>query len=640
VKHPNVSGADPLGRNRKVNMPNTFQQIIITPLSFSRMGKRFNLFIATVCLAGIIYAQPVHTHRQNNIATDTLLFHGKQLIVKEASLPTELRRRIQFKKAHNIPFSASDVQEVKKVIAASNNQHTAFAPKGLSKTSASSATRYFPSIIVIDDTTRSSYTYDTNGKQLTELYEIIINNKWTNTYRYTYTYNNKGNQLTFLEEQYDNGAWDIADKDSTTYDSNGNALESSSIIYSRGVFSVGYGSTITYDAHGNQLTHLYKIDTNGTWTNSSRDTYTYDANSNLLIVLDENYTNGAWVYSSRYTYTYNSSGKQLTDQSEYYTNDTWSIQWQDSSTYDSNGNELMRTSLYYSNGTLTNEYRYINSFDSRNEETISVFEYLVNGVLQLSQRDAYTYDNNEHLLTDTNYAYTNGGWVISELNNQTKDTYGNTLTTLREYFKSDSLYEAIRNIYTYNSINEELTENESSFFDSVWTNDYSITYTYDEYGNAIHGRFSILSSSFQIITYIDYTDGGESTLYNVGWLTMFYDGGASSMFCSGNSVDVSYISITGVQSTNGNAYTFSLSQNYPNPFNPATTISFYLPSKSFVSLKIFDLLGRDIATIISEEMPAGGYSRQWIASKMTSGIYFYRLQAGSYSETKKLILLK
>ncbi len=85
---------------------------------------------------------------------------------------------------------------------------------------------------------------------------------------------------------------------------------------------------------------------------------------------------------------------------------------------------------------------------------------------------------------------------------------------------------------------------------------------------------------------------------------------------------------------------FSLNQNYPNPFNPSTTISFTLPSRSFVTLKIFDLLGREVAIIVSEEMSAGNYTRKWNAANMSSGIYFYRLQAGSFTETKKLVLLK
>ena len=74
---------------------------------------------------------------------------------------------------------------------------------------------------------------------------------------------------------------------------------------------------------------------------------------------------------------------------------------------------------------------------------------------------------------------------------------------------------------------------------------------------------------------------------------------------------------------------FLLLQNYPNPFNPSTNISFTLASRSFVSFKIFNLLGKKVATVVSEEMPAGNYSRQWNAVNMPSGIYFYRLNAGS-----------
>lgn len=89
-----------------------------------------------------------------------------------------------------------------------------------------------------------------------------------------------------------------------------------------------------------------------------------------------------------------------------------------------------------------------------------------------------------------------------------------------------------------------------------------------------------------------------------------------------------------------NPATFSLRQNYPNPFNPSTSIIFTLPSKSFVTLKVFDLIGRGIATIVSQELSAGTYSRQWNAVNMSNGIYFYQLQADTYTETKKLVLLR
>jgi hypothetical protein len=85
---------------------------------------------------------------------------------------------------------------------------------------------------------------------------------------------------------------------------------------------------------------------------------------------------------------------------------------------------------------------------------------------------------------------------------------------------------------------------------------------------------------------------------------------------------------------------FTLDQNYPNPFNPSTTISFTLPVPSFVSLKIFDVLGREAAAIVSEELSAGNHSRQWNASGLSGGMYFCRLQAGSFSETKRLVVLR
>lgn len=85
---------------------------------------------------------------------------------------------------------------------------------------------------------------------------------------------------------------------------------------------------------------------------------------------------------------------------------------------------------------------------------------------------------------------------------------------------------------------------------------------------------------------------------------------------------------------------FGLDQNYPNPFNPNTTIEFSLPLKSFVSLNVYDALGREVANLIREEMNAGTYSRMWNADGLASGIYFYRLQAGTFTETKKLVLLR
>jgi photosystem II stability/assembly factor-like uncharacterized protein len=85
---------------------------------------------------------------------------------------------------------------------------------------------------------------------------------------------------------------------------------------------------------------------------------------------------------------------------------------------------------------------------------------------------------------------------------------------------------------------------------------------------------------------------------------------------------------------------FSLEQNYPNPFNPATTIAFHLPASSFVTLKVYNSDGQEVAFLVNGQLPAGNHRTGWNASGVPSGVYFYSIQAGTYSETKKLVVMR
>jgi len=103
--------------------------------------------------------------------------------------------------------------------------------------------------------------------------------------------------------------------------------------------------------------------------------------------------------------------------------------------------------------------------------------------------------------------------------------------------------------------------------------------------------------------------------------------------------------ITGVNNNKGEIPTnFVLGQNYPNPFNPTTVINYSIPKRSFVTLKIYDILGREVLTLVNEEKPAGNYKVTFNGVNLPSGVYFYRLsatgKANNFVETKKLVLLK
>ena len=85
---------------------------------------------------------------------------------------------------------------------------------------------------------------------------------------------------------------------------------------------------------------------------------------------------------------------------------------------------------------------------------------------------------------------------------------------------------------------------------------------------------------------------------------------------------------------------FELGQNYPNPFNPTTVISYQLPVASDVRLAVFDLLGREVATLVNEKKEPGSYTVTFNGSGLSSGVYFYSLQSGSYIQTRVLLLLR
>jgi len=97
---------------------------------------------------------------------------------------------------------------------------------------------------------------------------------------------------------------------------------------------------------------------------------------------------------------------------------------------------------------------------------------------------------------------------------------------------------------------------------------------------------------------------------------------------------------TGVRTSPVTPSVFALEQNYPNPFNPATNVRFTIGSQQFVTLKIYDILGREVSTLVHVIMQAGNYTVPWNASNCSSGIYFYQLKAGDFIQTKKMILMK
>ena len=114
---------------------------------------------------------------------------------------------------------------------------------------------------------------------------------------------------------------------------------------------------------------------------------------------------------------------------------------------------------------------------------------------------------------------------------------------------------------------------------------------------------------------------------------------ASIVFDPGNWILKNNTIITEVEDIS-QPFSFSLEQNYPNPFNPSTTIEFSIPQNGFITLKVFNVLGREVATLVNGQVEAGKHKVEFDASNLNSGVYFYKVEGDSFADTKKMILIK
>lgn len=384
----------------------------------------------------------------------------------------------------------------------------------------------------------------------------------------------------------------------------------------------------SYNAGGIVNSSLKKLWQNGQWMNSEFDTTTYDAGGNELTDMYEEWQNGQWTNSEFYTMTYDASGHELTFLEQKWQNGQWTNNILYTITYDTSGNEL--TELYedWQNGQWTNYGLYTWTYDASGNELTELYEKWQNSQWTNYVLSTYTYDASGNKLTFFEELWQNDQWTNAVFDTFTYDTSGHELTGLGEVWQNVQWTNSWRDTMTYDASGNRLTYLSVGWQGGQWTNQWLETYTYDANENLV--AFS--SASWQDPAWVP-SNGGVYVA----------DGPNYDEYYEGYDIRIAYklTNVTGISASKPNVPAgFSLSQNYPNPFNPSTTISFSLPSKSYVTLKVFDILGREVASIVSEEMPAGSYSRQWNAANISSGIYYYRLQAGRFVETKKLVSLR
>ena len=468
---------------------------------------------------------------------------------------------------------------------------------------------YYPATAIINDTLRNSYAYDNNGNLLTELQEILNNNVWTNYCRFNYTYDNNGDELTYIYQTWTNNAWMNVFKETFSYNSSGKILTDFSEGLVNNTWTNLWTDTTTYDVNNRMLTSMFEHYENNVWTNGQRDTYTYDNNGNIHTDIIEIKTTDIWVNNARYTATYDNN-KRVGMLGESWTNNSWLNNSSDTWTYDSSGNMLTNFEETWADSVWTNKYR-----------------------------ETYTYDNNGNELTSLGEYWANNAWLNNGKETYTYNSYRNELTYLYETWTNNAWINNLAYSYTYNDYNEVLSFlSQEGWANNTWQGQTKVNYTYDGNGNAITGEvFTCANNVWQK------AQGNYS-------INLEYNSGADNLNLTGIKISVTYnLNVDDINRDQPALTSYNLYQNYPNPFNPSTIIRYQIPKPGLVQLKVYDILGRDAATLVNEYQTAGEHSVQFSADdkqqttnhrQFSSGVYFSLLRSGDYISIKKMVLLK
>ena len=137
---------------------------------------------------------------------------------------------------------------------------------------------------------------------------------------------------------------------------------------------------------------------------------------------------------------------------------------------------------------------------------------------------------------------------------------------------------------------------------------------------------------------MNYVQGTYTYDGNNNQIESFYQNWVDGAWKNSSKTLLSYSPVTAINEDIKPAISFKLYQNYPNPFNPSTSIRYAIRTNQFVLVKVYDMLGNEVATLVNEEKPAGNYEVRFNTTQLPGGVYFYKLQAGNFSETRKMIL--
>ncbi|MCZ7609488.1 MAG: T9SS type A sorting domain-containing protein [Ignavibacterium sp.] len=403
-----------------------------------------------------------------------------------------------------------------------------------------------------------------------------ISSGWQNVSRYNYYYDSSNTNYLTTIEAWDNNQW---------------------------VNETQYWPFV--DENGKIIEEIYKAWVDSDWVNSERYLYEYDVNENVTVETSQAWNTTEWINSNRTVYTY------LNDNLTAKLYQQWNI---------SDWSDVERFQYNYVNNNLTEELfqQYImgwnnvsliqNSYNAENKIIETLNKRWDNGNWFLEQRQTHQYSNGELTVTTLYEGWIDTVWMNISLHTQTFNSNNLLIEFIGQYWHSiNGWINQQRWVRTYTPDNKFLE----------WVTQFWQTTQWENFS--------------RLISYYD-TNGNETVFAWEMWENSAWQNHIQILY--------NYTVVSDIEENLGNELNYLLSQNYPNPFNPTTKINWQSPVSAHQSLRVYDVLGNEVAILVDEYKPAGKYEIDFNAVGLSSGIYLIRLETNNYVNTKKMILIK
>lgn len=434
----------------------------------------------------------------------------------------------------------------------------------------------------------------------------------------------KTSATVFKPSLYRHMGYDQAIKVTLNYDESGNLIEQiiEELSLARGKDRFSY----FYDKNEKLISKILESWGTDSWVNKMKWSFEYHSLDNKVVETYDVWKNDSWVTNEINTSTFDSHGNRTVFRMDVLSNGVKQPSYLINRTYNSNSKILSDESYYWSENTWKNENRTTYSYDSKNRLISQTYEKGSGSDWTNVSRQIHEYDEtgNQELITGSKWD--GSKWVNETKTERNFNSEGNVISEILSKWINNQFTPDKKTEFIYSSPLLLDTVKGYSMENQIWKEDRRVVYKFDEFGNTIAGDSYYLT-----------TEGWRGIL---GSLEFWFNNHSESMKFVAASADMQYIQVNTTHNLPANPESFVLSQNYPNPFNPETVIKFALPEAGYVKGVVYDILGREVTTLLNGEMNPGNHEVKFDAVGLSSGVYLFRLESGKYSSAIKMVVGK